>query len=167
MTAAAPTPRLPAVVGNTYLGGSYSEVYPEIGRDEAGLKKLSRQFSFPGGIPSHASPECPGSIHEGGELGYSPSHSFGAVFDNPSSRDGRSPCVSTSHCQTHKISVDQVQDQEVLLPSCAPHRDQPLEQPVFRSGGRRFAVIAPLTSIEMSAVGSSQQLQDFVRISVL
>ncbi len=73
----------PAVVGNTYLEGTYSEVYPEISRDEAGLKKLFRQFSFPGGIPSHASPECPGSIHEGGELGYSLSHSFGAVFDNP------------------------------------------------------------------------------------
>ncbi len=73
----------PAVVGNTYLEGSYSEVYPDISRDEAGLQKLFRQFSFPGGIPSHASPECPGSIHEGGELGYSLSHSFGAVFDNP------------------------------------------------------------------------------------
>ena len=73
----------PAVVGNTYLEGTYSEIYPEISRDEAGLKKLFRQFSFPGGIPSHASPECPGSIHEGGELGYSLSHSFGAVFDNP------------------------------------------------------------------------------------
>jgi len=73
----------PAVVGNTYLEGTYSEVYPDIGRDAAGLKKLFKQFSFPGGIPSHASPECPGSIHEGGELGYSLSHSFGAVFDNP------------------------------------------------------------------------------------
>ncbi len=73
----------PAVVGNTYLEGTYSEIYPEISRDEAGLKKLFRQFSFPGGIPSHASPECPGSIHEGGELGYSLSHAFGAVFDNP------------------------------------------------------------------------------------
>src|SRR5450755_3597203 len=73
----------PAVVGNTYLEGTYSEVYPEISRDEAGLKKLFRQFSFPGGIPSHASPECPGSIHEGGELGYSLSHAFGAVLDNP------------------------------------------------------------------------------------
>ena len=73
----------PAVVGNTYLEGTYSEVYPDISRDEAGLKKLFRQFSFPGGIPSHASPECPGSIHEGGELGYSLSHAFGAVFDNP------------------------------------------------------------------------------------
>jgi xylulose-5-phosphate/fructose-6-phosphate phosphoketolase len=73
----------PAVVGNTYLEGSYSEIYPDISQDEAGLQKLFLQFSFPGGIPSHASPECPGSIHEGGELGYSLSHSFGAVFDNP------------------------------------------------------------------------------------
>jgi xylulose-5-phosphate/fructose-6-phosphate phosphoketolase len=73
----------PAVVANTYLEGTYSEVYPHIGQDEAGLRKLFLQFSFPGGIPSHASPECPGSIHEGGELGYSLSHSFGAVFDNP------------------------------------------------------------------------------------
>ncbi len=73
----------PAVVANTYLEGSYSEVYPNIGEDGAGLQKLFKQFSFPGGIPSHASPECPGSIHEGGELGYSLSHSFGAVFDNP------------------------------------------------------------------------------------
>ena len=73
----------PAVVANTYLEGTYSEVYPNISRDEAGLKKLFKQFSFPGGIPSHASPECPGSIHEGGELGYSLSHAFGAAFDNP------------------------------------------------------------------------------------
>ena len=73
----------PAVVANTYLEGTYSEVYPDISQDEAGLQKLFRQFSFPGGIPSHASPECPGSIHEGGELGYSLSHAFGAVFDNP------------------------------------------------------------------------------------
>ncbi|MET0280444.1 MAG: phosphoketolase family protein [Steroidobacteraceae bacterium] len=73
----------PAVVGNTYLEGTYTEVYPHISQDEAGLGKLFRQFSFPGGIPSHASPECPGSIHEGGELGYSLSHAFGAAFDNP------------------------------------------------------------------------------------
>ena len=73
----------PAVVGNTYLEGTYSEVYPNISEDEAGLRRLFTQFSFPGGIPSHASPECPGSIHEGGELGYSLSHSFGAAFDNP------------------------------------------------------------------------------------
>jgi xylulose-5-phosphate/fructose-6-phosphate phosphoketolase len=73
----------PALVSNTYLEGTYSEVYPAITRDEAGLKQLFTQFSFPGGIPSHVSPECPGSIHEGGELGYSLSHAFGAVFDNP------------------------------------------------------------------------------------
>ena len=73
----------PAVVSHTYLEGTYSEVYPQITQDEAGLRKLFLQFSFPGGIPSHASPECPGSIHEGGELGYSLSHSFGAAFDNP------------------------------------------------------------------------------------
>src|SRR6202050_2594917 len=73
----------PALVANTYLEGSYSEIYPNISCDEAGLKKLFTQFSFPGGIPSHAAPETPGSIHEGGELGYSISHAFGAVFDNP------------------------------------------------------------------------------------
>ncbi len=73
----------PALVANTYLEGTYSEIYPEISQDDAGLKKLFKQFSFPGGIPSHVSPECPGSIHEGGELGYSLSHAFGAVFDNP------------------------------------------------------------------------------------
>src|SRR6186713_1003325 len=74
----------PAVVANTYLEGTYSEIYPEISQDEAGLRKLFVQFSFPGGIPSHASPECPGSIHEGGELGYSLSHAYGAALDNPS-----------------------------------------------------------------------------------
>ncbi len=73
----------PALVGNTYLEGTYSEIYPNITQDEDGLKKLFTQFSFPGGIPSHVSPDCPGSIHEGGELGYSLSHAFGAAFDNP------------------------------------------------------------------------------------
>jgi xylulose-5-phosphate/fructose-6-phosphate phosphoketolase len=73
----------PAVVGNVYLEGTYSEFYPDITPDEEGLKRLFRQFSFPGGIPSHVAPETPGSIHEGGELGYSLSHAYGAVFDNP------------------------------------------------------------------------------------
>lgn len=73
----------PALVANTYLEGTYSEIYSDISQDEAGLRKLFKRFSFPGGIPSHVSPECPGSIHEGGELGYSMSHAFGAVFDNP------------------------------------------------------------------------------------
>ena len=73
----------PGVVANTYLEGTYSEVYPEVSQDGDGMHKLFRQFSFPGGIPSHAAPETPGSIHEGGELGYSLSHAYGAVFDNP------------------------------------------------------------------------------------
>jgi xylulose-5-phosphate/fructose-6-phosphate phosphoketolase len=73
----------PAVVANTYLEGTYSEIYPRVTRDEEGLKILFRQFSFPGGIPSHVAPETPGSIHEGGELGYSLSHAVGAVLDNP------------------------------------------------------------------------------------
>ena len=74
----------PAVVANAYLEGTYSEYYSEVSQDEAGMRRLFKQFSFPGGIPSHASPETPGSIHEGGELGYSVSHAFGAAFDNPS-----------------------------------------------------------------------------------
>jgi xylulose-5-phosphate/fructose-6-phosphate phosphoketolase len=73
----------PALVANTYLEGTYSEIYPNISEDADGMKKLFKQFSFPGGIPSHAAPETPGSIHEGGELGYSLLHAYGAVFDNP------------------------------------------------------------------------------------
>jgi xylulose-5-phosphate/fructose-6-phosphate phosphoketolase len=73
----------PAIVGNVYLEGTWTEVYPDVSQDEAGMKKLFKQFSFPGGISSHVAPTTPGSIHEGGELGYSLSHAFGAVFDNP------------------------------------------------------------------------------------
>ncbi|QKC85213.1 phosphoketolase family protein [Mesorhizobium sp. NZP2077] len=73
----------PGIVANTYLEGTYSELYPDISRDEDGLRRFVRQFSFPGGIPSHAAPETPGSIHEGGELGYSLAHAHGAVLDNP------------------------------------------------------------------------------------
>ena len=73
----------PGIVANCYLEGTYSEVYPHITQDEAGMKRLFKQFSFPGGIPSHVSPEVPGSIHEGGELGYSLMHAYGAAFDNP------------------------------------------------------------------------------------
>ena len=72
-----------ALVANAYLEGTYSEVYPNISQDEEGMKRLFTQFSFPGGIPSHVAPETPGSIHEGGELGYSLSHAYGAAFDNP------------------------------------------------------------------------------------
>ncbi len=73
----------PALVGNVYLEGTYSEIYPEVSEDVLGMQRLFKQFSFPGGIPSHVAPETPGSIHEGGELGYSLSHAFGAAFDNP------------------------------------------------------------------------------------
>src|SRR5437867_1270395 len=73
----------PAMVANTYLEGTYNELYPNITEDAEGMQKLFRQFSFPGGIPSHAAPEVPGSIHEGGELGYAVSHAYGAAFDNP------------------------------------------------------------------------------------
>ena len=73
----------PAMVANTWLEGTYSEIYPEIGRDAEGMRKLFKQFSFPGGVPSHVAPETPGSIHEGGELGYALVHAFGAAFDNP------------------------------------------------------------------------------------
>ncbi len=73
----------PAIVANTWLEGTYSELYPSVSRDEPGMQRLFRQFSFPGGIPSHVAPEVPGSIHEGGELGYSLMHAYGAAFDNP------------------------------------------------------------------------------------
>ena len=73
----------PGLVANAYLEGTYSEVYSSITQDETGLRKLFRQFSFPGGIPSHVAPETPGSIHEGGELGYALVHGYGAIFDNP------------------------------------------------------------------------------------
>ncbi len=73
----------PGLVANAYLEGTYSEVYPNISQDEEGLKRLYTQFSFPGGIPSHVAPETPGSIHEGGELGYAVSHAYGAAYDNP------------------------------------------------------------------------------------
>ena len=73
----------PGLVANAYLEGTYSEIYPNISQDEEGIKKLFKQFSFPGGIPSHVAPETPGSIHEGGELGYALSHAYGAAFDNP------------------------------------------------------------------------------------
>ena len=121
----------PAVVGNTYLEGTYSEIYPNISQDEAGLRKLFLQFSFPGGIPSHASPECPGSIHEGGELGYSLSHSFGAVFDNP---DLVVACVvGDGEAETGPLAT-------------AWHSEQ-----VPRSGHRRRGAADP----------ASQRLQDF------
>src|SRR4051812_10307216 len=73
----------PAILANVWLEGSYTEIYSSVTRDGEGMQRLFRQFSFPGGVPSHVAPETPGSIHEGGELGYSISHAFGAAFDNP------------------------------------------------------------------------------------
>jgi xylulose-5-phosphate/fructose-6-phosphate phosphoketolase len=73
----------PAVVSTAWLEGTYTERFPDVSRDAAGVRRLFRQFSFPGGIPSHAAPETPGSIHEGGELGYSLAHAYGAALDNP------------------------------------------------------------------------------------
>src|SRR5258708_10814195 len=96
----------PGIVANTYLEGSYTEVYPKVTQDAAGMKRLFTQFSWPGGIPSHTSPDTPGSIHEGGELGYSLLHAYGAAFDNPDLLvccvvgDGEAetgPCSTTSH----------------------------------------------------------------------
>jgi hypothetical protein len=97
------------MVANTYLEGTYSEIYPSIRQDADGLRRLFRQFSFPGGIPSHAAPETPGSIHEGGELGYSLAHAHGAAFDNPDLivacvvGDGEAetgPLAASWHCST-------------------------------------------------------------------
>jgi xylulose-5-phosphate/fructose-6-phosphate phosphoketolase len=110
----------PGMVANTYLEGTYSELYPDISQNSAGLHRLFRQFSFPGGIPSHDAPETPGSIHEGGELGYSLLHAYGAVFDNPSLfaccvvGDGEAetgPCATSWH--SNKF-LDPAQDGAVL-----------------------------------------------------
>ena len=110
----------PAVVANTYLEGSYSEYYPAVSQDAEGMKRLFRQFSFPGGVPSHASPETPGSINEGGELGYALSHAYGAVLDNPDLvaccvvGDGEAetgPCAASWHANKF---IDPVHDGAVL-----------------------------------------------------
>jgi xylulose-5-phosphate/fructose-6-phosphate phosphoketolase len=110
----------PGVVASVYLEGTYTEVYPHIGHDEEGLRRLFRQFSFPGGIPSHAAPETPGSIHEGGELGYSLAHAYGAAFDNPDLialcviGDGEAetgPLAGSWHCNKF---LDPVRDGAVL-----------------------------------------------------
>jgi len=83
ITVTGPGHGAPGIIANTYLEGSYTDLYPNITQNEEGMRKLFRQFSFPGGVPSHTAPETPGSIHEGGELGYSLSHAYGAAFDNP------------------------------------------------------------------------------------
>src|SRR5947209_1472344 len=110
----------PGMVANTWLEGTYSEIYPAVPRDRRGMRQLFRQFSFPGGIPSHAAAETPGSIHEGGELGYSLSHAYGAAFDNPDLvvacviGDGEAetgPLATSWHCNKF---LDPVHDGAVL-----------------------------------------------------
>ncbi|MEV0646413.1 phosphoketolase family protein [Phytomonospora sp. NPDC050363] len=110
----------PAIVANTWLEGTYSEVYPAISRDEAGMTRLFRQFSFPGGIPSHVAPETPGSIHEGGELGYSLAHAYGAVLDNPDLiaacviGDGEAETGPLAASWLSNVFIDPVRDGAVL-----------------------------------------------------
>ena len=111
-----------AIVGNVYLEGTWSEVYPNVGQDEAGLKLLFKQFSFPGGISSHVAPKTPGSIHEGGELGYSLSHAFGAAFDNPDLivacviGDGEAETGSLATAWQSNKFLDPITDGAVLPP---------------------------------------------------
>ncbi|GGK98844.1 hypothetical protein GCM10010126_67760 [Planomonospora parontospora] len=94
----------PAAVAHAWLEGSYTEKYPDITRDAAGMRKLFRQFSFPGGVPSHVAPETPGSIHEGGELGYALAHAYGAAFDNPELVDAGLPCgVAFLNCHATMV----------------------------------------------------------------
>jgi xylulose-5-phosphate/fructose-6-phosphate phosphoketolase len=110
----------PAIVGNVYLEGTWSEIYPNVTQDEEGLKKLFKQFSFPGGISSHVAPTTPGSIHEGGELGYSISHAFGAAFDNPGLvvacviGDGEAETASLATAWQSNKFLDPVTDGAVL-----------------------------------------------------
>jgi len=105
----------PGLVANAYLEGTYSELYPHVSEDEAGLRALFRQFSFPGGIPSHVAPETPGSIHEGGELGYALSHAFGAASDASFYEAAGIPSVvfgpgdlRIAHCKDESVEIDEV-----------------------------------------------------------
>ena len=122
----------PAIVANAYLEGTYSEVYPSITRDADGMRQLFRQFSFPGGIPSHVAPETPGSIHEGGELGYALSHAYGAAFDNP---DLVVCCVvgrrrGRDRAARHELALEQV-------PRPGPRRRRPPDPPPQRLQDRQ------------------------------
>jgi xylulose-5-phosphate/fructose-6-phosphate phosphoketolase len=106
----------PAIIANTYLEGTYSEIYPEISQNVDGMRRLFRQFSFPGGVPSHVSPQTPGSIHEGGKLGYSLIHAYGAAFDNP---DLFVACVvGDGEAETGQLLHSMVH----ALPAYRPHR---------------------------------------------
>ena len=112
----------PGIVAHTYLEGTYSEFYPNISQDEAGMQRLFRQFSFPGGIPQSLAPETPGSIHEGGELGYSLSHAYGAVFDTP---DLIAVCVvgdgeAENRAAGHRMALEQVRLDPPPTGRCCP-----------------------------------------------
>ena len=141
----------PALVANTYLEGSYSEIYPDISQDEAGMKRLFKQFSFPGGISSHVAPTTPGSIHEGGELGYSLSHAFGAAFDNPELivacivGDGEAETGPLATAWQSNKFLDPITDGAVL-PDSAPEwlQDQQPDRPRARRARGTGAVLSRL-----------------------
>lgn len=137
----------PGMVANTYLEGTYTEVYPAVSEDKAGIEKLFRQFSFPGGIPSHVAPETPGSIHEGGELGYSLAHAYGAVFDNP---DLIAVCVvGDGEAETGALATSWNANKFVN-----PKRDG-IVLPILHLNGYKIAnptILARLSNAELSAL---------------
>ena len=137
----------PGLVANAYLEGTYSEVYPNITQDEEGMKKLFKQFSFPGGIPSHVAPETPGSIHEGGELGYSLSHAYGAAFDNP---DLIVACVvGDGEAETGPLAT------ELALQQVPQPRDDGAVLPILHLNGYKIAnptVLARIGHEELDAL---------------
>src|SRR5204863_455563 len=166
----------PAVVANAWLEGTYSELYPHVGRDEDGLRHLFRQFSFPGGIPSHAAPETPGSIHEGGELGYALSHAFGAAFDNPELvvacvvGDGEAetglPVEGT--WRSHQVPIADVRDNPEHLGQLEEWLRSYRPEELFAADGRlvrELADLAPLGARRMSAnphANGGELMQDLV-----
>ncbi|TIM59923.1 MAG: hypothetical protein E5Y60_32110, partial [Mesorhizobium sp.] len=152
----------PAMVANTWLEGSYSEIYPEIGQGEDGLRKLFRQFSFPRGVPSHAAPETPGSIHEGGELGYALVHAFGAAFDNP---DLVVACVvGDGEAETGPLAAALVHDNVALLTGAEVLRldtdasGRTITQAMIRHKGQDVPVRANRFILAAGAVNSAALL---------
>ena len=135
----------PAVVANVYLEGTYSEFYPNVGQDVHGLEALFRQFSFPGGISSHCGSETPGSIHEGGELGYSLSHAYGAAFDNPNLivaciiGDGEAEVRFDSSLCVPPLSLSPSLPCHLLTNYLFPHPVPPTPPHSDRTAGRRLA----------------------------
>ena len=148
----------PSLVAHAYLEGTYSEVYPEISQDAEGMQKLFKQFSFPGGIPSHVAPETPGSIHEGGELGYALSHAYGAAFDNP---DLIVACVvGDGEAETgparHRLARQQV-------PQPGPRRLRPADPPPQRLQDRQPLLPRPHPAGRAAEVLRGDGLQALLR----